>query len=81
MGSACVPSLTICLMYLFKKDNYLIHCSKGLETRVLPWQHLNGCHFVPYLIYITGAKFEYHHSNVFGDILNLVIHYSHLQCF
>ena len=27
-------------------------------------QHLNGCHFVPYLMKITGAKFEHHPSNI-----------------
>ena len=34
---------------------------------MLPWQHLNGHHFVPYLMYITGAKFEYHYSS-FSEI-------------
>ena len=31
-------------------------------------------------MWITAAKFEERLSNVFGDILNFVIHYSHLQC-
>ena len=69
----------------FKSDHLLILiCSKseifgsllrGLETRVLPWQHLSGCHFVSYLMYITVAKFEYHYSHIFRDILNFVIYY------
>ena len=32
---------------------------------------------VPYLIKITGAKFEHYLSNIFGDNLNFVIYYSH----
>ena len=32
-------------------------------------------------MYITGAKCEYHYSNIFGDILNFVIHYSHFAMF
>ena len=63
------------------KFKYLLHCRKGLQTRLSPWQHLNVCHFVPYLMYITGAKFEYNYSNIFRDILNFVIHYSHFAMF
>ena len=68
--STCVSSLTICLK---------IFGSLGLGTRVLQWQQLKERHFVPYQMYITGAKFEYHYCNIVGDILKFVIHYSHLQ--
>ena len=30
-------------------------------------------HFVSYLAYIIGAKFEQHHSNIARDILDFVI--------
>ena len=51
-----------------------------METTVLPWQYLKVSHFVPYLMYmyITGAKFDYHYSNIFRDVLNFGIYYSHL---
>ena len=64
----------------FKSDHLpILLCltmQKGTENDRLPWQHLNGCHFVSYLMYITpGAKFEYHYSNIFGNILNFGIYY------
>ena len=34
----------------------------------------SGHHFVYYLAYIIGAKFEQHHSNISQDILDLVIY-------
>ena len=40
---------------------------------MLPWQHLNGGNFVPYLMYITGAKLEQDPFNIFGDFLNFGI--------
>ena len=52
---------------------YLVYCRDRLETRVSPWQHLNGRHIVPYLMYITVVKFEYHYSNIFGDLFVAVI--------
>ena len=75
MGSSFVLSQSTCLYLSVQNLRYLVHCREGFEKRVLPWQHLNGCHLVPYLVYINGAKFEYHYSNIFGDILNFVIYY------
>ena len=43
---------------------------KGLEPRVLPWQQHNRCHYVSFVMYISGAKFEEHCSNISGDILD-----------
>ena len=45
-----------------------------MGPRVIPWQHRNGCHFVSYLAYIIVAKFEQHHFNLSGDILDFVIY-------
>ena len=43
---------------------------KRLEPRVLPWQQHSRCHFVSFVMYITGAKFEDHYSNISGDIVD-----------
>ena len=42
---------------------------------MLPWQQYNRCHFVSFVMYITGAKFEDHCSNISGDILNSVFYH------
>ena len=47
---------------------------KRLEPRVLSWQQYSRCHFVSFVMYITGAKFEDHCSNISGDILNSVFY-------
>ena len=39
---------------------------------MLPRQQYSRCHFVPFVMYITGAKFEDHCSNISGDIPNSV---------
>ena len=39
---------------------------------MLSWQQYRRCHFVPFVMYIFGAKFEEHRSNISGDILNSV---------
>ena len=36
---------------------------------MLPWQQHRRCHSVSFLMYISGAKFEEHCSNISGDIL------------
>ena len=41
---------------------------------MLPWQQYSKCHFVSFVMYITGAKFEDHCSNIFGIILNSVFY-------
>ena len=38
-------------------------------NRVSPWQR-NRCHYVSFVLYISGAKFEEHCSNISGDILD-----------
>ena len=43
---------------------------KRLEPRVLPWQQHSRCHSVPVVMYISGAKFGEHCSNISGDILD-----------
>ena len=55
---------------LVKKWRYLVHSRKGLGPRLIPWQRPNGCHSVYQLAYITGVKFEQHHSNISRYILD-----------
>ena len=45
------------------------------KAKLLPWQWHCRCHFVSYQRYITGAKFEKHHYNIFRDILDFVIYF------
>ena len=56
------------------KRGYLVFHRKRLEPRVLPWQQYSRCHFFSYVMYISGAKFEDHCSNISGDILNSVFY-------
>ena len=37
-------------------------------SRVLSWQRHNGCHFVSFVMYISGAKFKEHCLNISRDI-------------
>ena len=39
---------------------------------MLPWKQYSRCHFVAFVMYIAGARFEDHCSNISGDILNSV---------
>ena len=49
-----------------------------MDPRLLPWQWRNGCHLVPFMMNIDGAKFEEHHFNTTRDMLDSVI-YSFLE--
>ena len=41
---------------------------------LLSWQRHDSCHFVSFVMYISGAKFEDHYVNISGDILNSVFY-------
>ena len=69
MGTVSVLRKTTCPTQKGCKRGYLVFYRKGLEPRVLPWQQYNRCHFVAFVMYITGAKFDDHCSNISGDIL------------
>ena len=43
-----------------------------LEPNVLPWQQHSRHHSFSFVMYISGAKFEKHCSNISGDILDSV---------
>ena len=55
---------------------YLVFHRERLEPRVLPWQQHSRCHSVSFLIYISGALFKEHCSNISGDILDSVFYCS-----
>ena len=74
MGTISVPRKTPCPTQKDCKRGYLILHRKRLEPRVLPWQQYSKCHFVSFVMYISGAKFEDHCFNISRDILNSVFH-------
>ena len=63
---------TVCPTFKSRKWGYLVFDRKRLEPRVLSWQHHDGCYFVSFVMYISGAKFEEHLRNIFRDILDSV---------
>ena len=77
MKSLLAP-VTLC-----KKQNILTFnplkykCRTGLAANVLAMQQHNRCHFVSFMMYISGAKFEEHYS-MFPDILYSVFY--HFNC-
>ena len=74
MGTMSVPRKTPCPTQKGYKPGYLVFHRKRLEPKVLPWQQYSRCHFVSFVMYISGAKFEEHCCNISGDILNSVFH-------
>ena len=67
-----VPRETPCPTRKGCKWGYLVLHRERLEPRVLPWQQYSRRHFVSFVMYISGAKFEDQCSNISGDILNSV---------
>ena len=76
MRTMCVPRKTLCTTCKCCKWRYLLFHRKRLEPRVLPWQHHSKWHFVSFVMYFSGAKFEEHSSNISGDILDSVFYCS-----
>ena len=74
MGTMSVPKKTPSPTQKGSKRGYLVFHRKRLEPRVLRWQQYSRCHFVSFVMYITGSKFEDHYSNISGDILNSVFY-------
>ena len=74
MGTMSVPRKTPCPTQKGCKRGYLVFHRKRLKPRVLPRQQYSRCHFVSFVIHITGAKLEDHCSNISGDILNSVFY-------
>ena len=49
------------------KWGFFVFNRKRLEPR---WQQYSRCHSVSFVMYISGAKFEEHYSNISGDIFD-----------
>ena len=52
----------------------LVVIKTGPPAWLLPWQWYDSFHFVSFVMYISGAKFEDHCFNISGDILNAVFY-------
>ena len=52
----------------------LVAIKTGTAAWLLSWQQHDSCHFVSFVMYISGAKFEDHFLNISGDILNSVFY-------
>ena len=74
MWAPCLFRGTPCPTQKGCKRGYLVFHRERLEPRIMPWQQYSRCHFVSFVIFITGAKFEDHCSNISGDILNSVFY-------
>ena len=74
--SICVPSKTLGPFSKgYKWASFVFH-RKRLEPEVLQWQQHTGSHSVSFLMYISGAKFEEHCSNISRDIRDSVFYCS-----
>ena len=57
MGTASVPSSTLCLISGVANRDICFLDRKSLEPKELLWPHHWGCHFVSFVMHIYGAKF------------------------
>ena len=70
MGTTCIRGKTLCPTLKGWKWGYLVFHRKRLEPRVLPWQQLRRCYSLPFVMHISGAKFEEHCFNISRDIVD-----------
>jgi len=54
--------------WLRQKLGIVVLIKTGPAAELLSWQQHNRCHFVSFVINISGAKFEKHCFNISGDI-------------
>ena len=52
----------------------LVFHRRRLEATALPWKRHSRCHYVSFVIKVSGAKFEEHCSNISGDTLDYVLY-------
>ena len=67
-------SLGVNGVWLRQKMRMSVKNKKDPKVKLLPWQQHSRRQFVSYMRYITGAKFEQHHSNISRDNLDFVIY-------
>ena len=75
MGTLCIRGKTLCPTFNGAKWGYLVFHRKRLEPRVLPWQHFRRCHSLPFVMHISGAKFEEHCFNISRDIVDWLLYF------
>ena len=73
-GNHMVLFLTTCITLAradcpWTKTGNAVLIKIGLAAELLSWQQHNRCHFVSFVINISGAKFEKHCFNISRDIL------------
>ena len=54
---------------LRQKLGISVFIEKAPAAKLLSWHQRYGCHFVPFVMYICGAKFQEHCFNSFRDIV------------
>ena len=74
MGTTCGTRQTHCSFLKCCKWRYFVYNRRRLDQRLLPWQRRNGCHLVPFMMNIDGAKFEEHRFNTTRDMLDSMIY-------
>ena len=63
MGTTCIPSKNLCPFLKGCKWAYLVFQRKRRAENVAMAKH-GRCHSVSFVMYISGAKFEKHCSNI-----------------
>ena len=74
MGTKCTRGKTLCPTLKGWKWGYLVFHRMRLEPRVLTWQQLRWCHSLPFVMHISGAKFEEHCLNISKVIVDRVLY-------
>ena len=74
MGTMSVPSRTLSLTLEVTNGDISYFDRERLELKELLWQQYLGCHFVPLVMHICGAKFQEHCFNISRDIFYSVFY-------
>ena len=62
-----------------QKMGILVFIKTAPVAKLLSWQQYQGCHFVSFVMYIYGAKFQEHCFNISRDIVYSVFYQFQLQ--
>ena len=75
MGTASVPSSTLCLTSGVANRDICFLDRKRLEPKELLWQHHRECHFISLVMHSYGAKFQEHCFNISRAIVYSVFYH------
>ena len=73
MGTMSVPSRTLFLTLEVANEDICFFDRKRRQLKELQWQRHDWCHFVPFVMYISGAKFKEHCFNISRVIQKVII--------